>query len=215
MRQPDLDELPRTASISGRQFGWMARERNNKDEMLLERIQKIIKGSIGLRWDKVYSDICKICPKRLRYYIDYYIHLHCYEKNGQIYTSDDKNLKDYHWRPVYVLDDIIREIPKPPKKKWGTIKKVPFVTYNNRNYIYFGKVWAEVEFAYWQDIWDKNRDDRLIYPWLNFPWDICFGRVSRADAFHFWGQEIVCVRKKMCGKKLIRKLNQAFNMENQ
>ena len=197
MRNKDIEDVdPKEKSLNyAKKYDyWLDPKPNNKNELALRVMQKKIKGSIGLKWNDVYSKLKKEFPAKLHSYIKYYVEENCTEKNGEIFDSAGKTMTQYgNWGKVCVVNGILKSAPRV---KWPKRKPVPqWVIVENRCYTTFDGLWFELIFKPWSQ--------ELIDIFEKVP-------MSKEWCRKKYGREIICVNKRQCNKKTIRRLVQSL-----
>ena len=225
MRQRELDDiLTEQRSMNPRKtmdYWRDGRRGPTKDDILLGTIHKKILGSVGKKWDKIYSKLVKEIPARVRADMEngwwnawnveecpMFINGIPYDSAGRYELRKDQ---------VYVDDQGI--LRKPPlQKKRVREKHAP-------NWVYFAgnilttinEVWYELRFEKWDDVKVRN-----IYRWYSqytknyvdhdhsYANDLILGQCSKWTCRNYWGTDIVCTKKLQCGKKMAKRLNAEY-----
>lgn len=196
MRQPDLDDVPKTVSMGGsRQFGWNAREHNSKDEELLDRVYKKVKSSVGQSWNETYSRLKPEVPARLQEYFEFWV---------------PKAPRRWSWSKLYVDENgILREQKRGNRFRRKRKRTLPYILFNRKAYTTYKGFWWELDLRPWEDVKFKStfytmNDVAYVHYRAT---DIFWGTIDKSEASRYWsGNPYVCVSRRQCSGELSKKL---------
>lgn len=216
-KNKELDDvLTEERSMNYRKISFWGDKRKTKDDMVLHVMRKKLLGSVGKKWDKVYSKLVKEIPDRLRDSITSNW-LGVEEApmiiNGVVYDAEGRfELSDR----LYVDHNGI--LKRAPKIRYKKIEKPAcFVNKNDKIYTTIKDIWYELFFEEWDKVKHlktyryfstyHNCHMDIDRSWAN---DLIIGRTSKHRAGVFWGKYVICTKKIQCGKKTAKKLNEEF-----
>lgn len=175
---------------------WGGKERSG----LYGPFRRFLRSRVGQPWNKVYSEICENSQDELghvlRERIEWTVELNCILIDGEVYTSQGRNLS---WRDFYVHPQTGNLCSNEEKRKRYKRTKPTnkFIELNGQEYYFHDGIWYRVRTA----IYVREPDVR------RHTVDDLFGNTNPDSLHKAYGCSRYVIWKQQAGSKECKQLN--------
>jgi len=192
-----------------------------KRDTVFDEVLKLLKGSIGQKWDNVYSKICTKYKgwKRSRadYCIELYVDQDTIIKDGKLYDSKDELLKSYMRLCFYVCPrtQTLQKFKRKPYRREK--KQYNLIELDNQLFYKYNNIWYRVKASPLKQISKKSSpSSKLTYHYQIFRPTACdvfypfTGSYNDCCGFFYhgkYGKYITLSHKEQANSKEVKRLN--------